>query len=296
MKILALSVCLLTGSATLPAWAQSDAGTGSQALELELRRLAQAQHLQYRALLILSTANQLSTVRVSPDQARADGALPKTLISSPQTLQLDTANLPSFALQRRGWHTAPSPTTNLAQLQRAYQIQMLALDQIDGRTALPLRFNPVDRWRYGTTLWVDRSTGLVVKTEVRSTDGQTLAQTMLAELEVIDSAQAPAADANAPAASVPPMHWRIQGLPEGFAVLASAPGSEGEQLVVSDGVASVSVFVEPLGAGQVPQRGQQQRGLLSSQAEVRGDYQLIAIGAVPPHTIERILNGVTPAE
>jgi sigma-E factor negative regulatory protein RseB len=173
---------------------------------------------------------------------------------------------------------------------------MLALDQIDGRAALPLRFNPVDRWRYGTTLWVDRSTGLVVKTEVRNIDGQPLAQTMLAQLEVLDAAPQtppPSSTAHAPPA---PVHWHIQGLPEGFSVLAAAPGADGEQLVVSDGIASVSVFIEPLSAGQQAQRGQQQRGLLSTQAEVRGDYQLIAVGAVPPHTIERILNGITPAQ
>jgi negative regulator of sigma E activity len=287
-----LVLALLGTLAASASWAQTD---DASRLEQELQHLAQSQHVKFRAMLILSMANELSTIRLDPSQTAADGALPRVLSIAADGLHLAQADGTQLVMQHQSWHGPVVNVHDLARLRQGYQVRMLAMDRVDGRDAVPLRFDPVDRWRYGTTLWVDRSTGLVVKTELRSIDGQTLAQAMLAELEVLDAAQDPVASV-ATAQVAAPVRWQVKGLPAGFSVITSAPGAEGEQLLVGDGIASVSVFVEPLVAGQTTQLGQQQRGLLATQAEVRGDYQLIAVGAVPPHTIERILNGLTPAD
>lgn len=295
MKPLALLlISALCCAAQAKAQAQSPDLATNQ-LQIELQRLAQAQHIRFRAMLIMSMANQLTTVRLAPGHARADGALPTELNVAPDGLRLEHSGNPALRLQQRSWHAPEVRADDLARIERGYRVQLLALDQIDGRDALPLRFDPVDRWRYGTTLWVDRSTGLVVKTEMRGIDGQTLAQAMLAQVELLDPASSPDTNPEAPRATQP-MRWQIKGLPDGFSVIRAAPEADEEQFLIGDGVASVSVFIEPLIDGRSAQRGSQQRGLLATQAEVRGDYQLIAIGAVPPATIERILNGLTPAD
>lgn len=265
-------------------------------LQVELQRLAQAQHVRFRAMLILSMANQLSTLRLAPDQARSDGALPSVLSIAADGLHLSAGDNTGMTLEHRSWHASNIKPTDLARIEQGYKVHLQALDRVDGRDALPLRFDPVDRWRYGTTLWVDRSTGLVLKTEVRGMEGQPLAQAMLAQLEILGQDQASAHSASPQHLPSAPQRWQIKGLPDGFAVLGAAPDAQGEQLLVGDGVATVSVFVEPIHDGQGVQRGHQQRGLLATHAEVRGDYQLIAVGAVPAATIERILNGLSPAD
>lgn len=301
MKRCALILACLLGGLQM-GFAQTATAPAPETLPEELQQLAQAQHLRFRALLITTAGNQLSTLRLDPDQIRSESQ-PRTLTVQEDRWTLLSSDIPVLgvgalnAQLREGGHP-------LARIAQGYRIQRLQADQVDGRPTQALRFDPVDRWRYGTTLWVDRASGLVVKSEVRGTDGQPLAQAMLAELEVLldDVPAARAAQATpqpvdpAPADSTAAAagDWRVQGLPEGFSVVQVARHHEGTQLVVSDGLAAVSVFVEPLAPGQSSQQGQQQRGLLATQAEVRGDYQLVAIGAVPPATLQRILNGVRP--
>jgi sigma-E factor negative regulatory protein RseB len=91
-------------------------------------------------------------------------------------------------------------------------------------------------------------------------------------------------------------HWTVADLPPGFRLVGhaadSAPGSR--HLLYSDGLASISVYVEPRGNAPV---GSHRRGALSVYGRALDHHQVVVVGDVPPATVERIARSVaTPAD
>ena len=92
--------------------------------------------------------------------------------------------------------------------------------------------------------------------------------------------------------------WSVPTLPPGFAktmaVRRSMPGKEHpfDQLVYSDGLATVSVFIEPLSASVKPVQGSSSQGIINVYARVVDDYQVTILGEVPAATVSQIGNAV----
>jgi sigma-E factor negative regulatory protein RseB len=97
-----------------------------------------------------------------------------------------------------------------------------------------------------------------------------------------------------------PVLWDTLKLPPGFRMSARAaqvmPGSEDpvSHLVFTDGIASVSVFVEshPSGDSDHPQSGAAQVGSSSAFSTVIEGHQVTAVGEVPPRTVRVIVDSV----
>lgn len=276
---------------SLTAAIAQESASADALVSAELSRVAAARNLHYSAQLVVVQGNQISLHRLKPDgQVSSEGE--QTLGADAAALELSQDGLPVLSLPRRPWQLLADEDSVAKSLRRGYRIEVLPLDVVDGRPALPLWFEPLDRWRYGSTLWIDRASGLVVKTELRNPDGQRLAQSVLTSLQIDVTGSEPLSDAP-PAQADLGAEWQVQGMPDGFGMVQVLRDGSGEQLLISDGLAAVSVFIEPLAAGQPGQNGVSQRGLLASIAQIRGDYQLVVIGVVPPPTVERLLNGVT---
>ena len=86
--------------------------------------------------------------------------------------------------------------------------------------------------------------------------------------------------------------WRVSALPRGFRLVGhaadSAPGAQ--HLLYSDGLASISVYVEPRAGAPT---GRHQRGALSVYGRAMDQHQVVVVGDVPPATVERIALSVT---
>ena len=66
-----------------------------------------------------------------------------------------------------------------------------------------------------------------------------------------------------------------------------------DQLVFSDGIASVSVFIEPLTKGQRPKKGHMLMGSTNMCANVVEGHQVIVVGEVPEMTVQSIAKAVS---
>jgi sigma-E factor negative regulatory protein RseB len=107
-------------------------------------------------------------------------------------------------------------------------------------------------------------------------------------------------DAKAVAASLDDSGWVFRNEVPGFKKsagmrrqLPSAP--DVLHFVFSDGLAAVSVFVEPLAAGQTrPEEGMFASGAINIYKRVVGDHLLVVLGEVPPLTLKRIGDGAEP--
>src|SRR6202046_3982168 len=151
-----------------------------------------------------------------------------------------------------------------ADVNEFYRIESLPDAHILGRAARVIAVNPKDQFRFGYRLWLDEKTAMPLKTQLCDSRGQVIEQIFFARLDmpesIPDSDLAPTVHtegmrwvrqgASADNASAALAAYRASQLPPGFRLTvqgaqtlggASAPASH---LVYSDGLATVSVFVE----------------------------------------------------
>jgi sigma-E factor negative regulatory protein RseB len=215
-----------------------------------------------------------------------------------------------------------------------YELRELAPTRVSGRDVRVLDVEPRDSYRYGYRLWIDAQSAMPLKSQLRAPRGEVLEQMVFTELrlpkQIADADLAPATDASGfrwarqPVSSVAAVNavsddaqgvWQSAALPPGFRMTLRAqqtlPGSNGPvtQWVFSDGLASVSVFVEQGAAVNAPNGAD--AGVAATSAAAAGDitqlgsssawsttvqgYRVTAIGEVPPDTLRAIASSMAPA-
>ena len=204
-----------------------------------------------------------------------------------------------------------------ARTARFYDIRQVAHMRIDQHDTRLITVMPRDQYRYGYRLWIDHQ-GMPLKIQLWDTrgGGRVIEQIAFASLKVLsaipDSAFEPGiatagfrwlrddASALAPARGHM-LNWSARWLPPGFQLALSAPqimpGRPGpvDHLVYTDGLASVSVFVErkPLDAASSRPRIESARMGASHvfSTLVRG-HRVTAVGEVPARTVRSIADSV----
>jgi len=198
-----------------------------------------------------------------------------------------------------------------------YRLELGERAMMLGRPARVLAVNPRDGYRFGYRLWIDEANKMPVRTDLCDAAGNMLEQVLFTSLHVggpiADAAFRPDVDASAfdwvrqggsaQNRAAEELPWRLLQLPPGFRIHSSVeqrlPGSEHPvmHLVLSDGLASVSVFIEePPAPPRQASEGQGRVGAAFVYARVVGGYQVTAVGEVPPQTVELIAAGVAPAK
>ena len=88
--------------------------------------------------------------------------------------------------------------------------------------------------------------------------------------------------------------WHVVDPPPGFTLRSARRLGASVQLLYGDGLASVSVYVEPVpgaGVGQTATRN----GAVNALAAWRGGRRVVAIGKVPAATVALFARNVQPA-
>jgi sigma-E factor negative regulatory protein RseB len=195
-----------------------------------------------------------------------------------------------------------------------YRIELVGRTRsVLGGPAQVLAVTPRDGYRFGYRLWVDEGSGMPVRTDLCDPQGKVVEQVVFTTLRLperiadADLQPSVAADGFAWVRQGPPLPpttanipWRVTRSPPGFALSSSSlqllPGGQKPvaHLVLSDGLASVSVFIETETAGTVPLRGQGRLGAANAFTTVIDGHQVTAVGEVPAHTVQNIANSVAP--
>jgi sigma-E factor negative regulatory protein RseB len=95
--------------------------------------------------------------------------------------------------------------------------------------------------------------------------------------------------------------WRAAQVPPGFRLSVSGmqalagSGAPVNHLVYSDGLATVSVFIQTPEPGKAPMQGTTRSGVASAFTTVVDGHQVTAVGEVPPRTLKFIASGLRPA-
>lgn len=173
-----------------------------------------------------------------------------------------------------------------------------------------VNIKPRDQFRYGYRLWLSQQHSLLMRSDLYAPNGEMLEKLMFTELElrstIAPELLAPTLntegftwrrDLNEPQPTKQAeLKWTVAALPQGFdlksATLRPMGDNPVQHLVYADGLASVSIFAEPLVPEHSPMQGLSQMGALSMYARVVEGHQITVVGEVPPATVEQIAHSV----
>ncbi len=199
-----------------------------------------------------------------------------------------------------------------------YDIREVARMRLNRRDTHVITVAPRDEYRYGYRLWIDDSTAMPLKTQLCDAHGHVIEQIVFASLtlspHIPDSAFKPDVSTEgyqwlrngtqARAAAAAPA-WYALRLPPGFRMTVRSaqrlPGAPGpvDHLVFTDGVASVSVFVEQQSRPVTEQGTVAQSSTVGSSSAfstVVDGHKVTAVGEVPPDTVRFIATQVKAQE
>lgn len=202
------------------------------------------------------------------------------------------------------------PSTDI-QFGSEYDVSVVSEERVAGRKAVLLAIRPHDEFRYGHRLWLDIETGFPLQTKLMSNDGATIEQVQFADISLDQEIHA---SALAPSTSIENFRWFTQPqreinhvvdspwnsdlLPAGFRVISThgvnLPGRDVPviHILYSDGLANVSVFIEPANDKKFARRSRV--GASNSYSVENGGYQVTAVGEVPAATVEKIATSMQP--
>jgi sigma-E factor negative regulatory protein RseB len=182
-----------------------------------------------------------------------------------------------------------------------YAARRVGTDRVAGFDADIVQMLPKDALRFGYRIWSEKKSGLVVKLQTLDETGKVLEQAAFSELQL----DAPVRMDRLAQMMAVPEGWRVEKaeavkttpLAEGWALRTAVPGfrsmscykrpAEGVlQWIFSDGLASVSLFVE-----EYDQKRHQQEGVFASGATHTltrrlQDWWVTAVGEVPAQTLK----------
>jgi len=202
----------------------------------------------------------------------------------------------------------PMFPVNLDQLKGQYTFHVEHQDRIAGQQARKIVIKPTDNYRYGHRLWVDENTGLLLKTQLLDDHGKLLEQFMFTQIQYLDKVPEDmlkpratgkeytwyeAQDTTEPADANGKYTWLVQELPRGFVSdtthFQRMPDKMlVEHLVFSDGLASVSVFIEKNKDKDSTLMGASRMGAVNAFGRTLDDYHIITVGEVPRRTVRMI--------
>lgn len=181
-----------------------------------------------------------------------------------------------------------------------YRAELGGRGRVAGHEAQIVDIPARDGWRYGYRLWLHADTGLPLRVDLLDAGGDAIEQVAFTELRL--DAPADADLRPAPGARPVPVRtaaarddvaprWRVPVPPPGYVLRTSRTVGDGVQMLYSDGLASVSVYVERAGEG-VRGATTSRRGAVHARSYVVDGWRVVAIGKVPLATVDRFARTV----
>jgi sigma-E factor negative regulatory protein RseB len=208
----------------------------------------------------------------------------------------------------------PIPTEPRS-IESYYQYQLGGAQRIAGKSCQIVEILPLDDYRFGHQYCIEKETGIPLKVARMNTDGKIVEQMVFTEVNfptAIDPKRFEykkrtegfnISHISRPESRVGENTFKFSGLPMGYKVdsalfqPASAGESEFYQLVISDGLANVSLFVSPDKNQGGSMKSILRSGAVHAMERMQDGYHLTAVGEVPEKTLSVILDSfVTPQQ
>jgi sigma-E factor negative regulatory protein RseB len=193
-----------------------------------------------------------------------------------------------------------------------YKFKIGSFNRVAGQVAKKISIIPVDEYRYGYELWLDQFSGLLLKWVLYDSERKPIAKLMFTELNLGDDILLEELKSNTPfedfvklesgmpeseLLSKSTLEWKPATLPPGFKLSNhSVQEEKGENVfehqVYSDGLASVSVYIENAKPDSGSEQGVSKLGTANAFSRSLGTKQVTVIGEVPSVTVQAIAQAV----
>lgn len=289
-----------------------------------LQKAAQAaRELSYQGIFMYQSGANARSVQITHmsygqgEYARLvvlDGSPREVLSQGKDVVIFNPKNEKVMIEKRRAQNMFPAllPST-LDSIKECYQVRMGKEERIGGRSGQLVILEPKDKYRYTYKFWTDREYGLLLKALSANERHEPMEQFAFSQLTLLntqtmdwfqpsvkpDKQYVMEEDTSPSNATPQQLSWSVDKLPAGYhkvdEVTRTVPGkpSPVTQVVFSDGLASVSLFIEPLMKGVAPKVGHTAMGATNFYANVLDDHQIVVVGEVPEATVSQIANTVS---
>lgn len=190
-------------------------------------------------------------------------------------------------------------------LKKYYLMELGEQDRIANKSTQIIRMIPRDKQRYGYTFWLDQESGFLLKCNLLSSQGKVLEQQMYSNVELLTKAPENQIDMAqlshykklelSSDKDIVARKWRVNRIPRGFLLTRSVKTQQDSyHMVFSDGMASVSVFIEPRKKKQQLAVGRSSMGSVHAFSTYLHGKYVTAIGEVPASTVRMMAQSIHP--
>lgn len=291
---------------------------------------AAARHLSYSGTFVYQQANQVRTSRITHildgktevEKLELLDGKPREFIRRNDEMICYLPEAKTVLIEKRMANDVfPALlASNATALANYYNVKKSGQGRIAGHLSQAILLDPKDNLRYGYKLWADKATGLLLRAQTLNEKGEMVEQISFSSIKIgrinRRSVRPSITNTNGWQVENAVMHqvdlsrWHIRAVPPGFKkireikrlitdsrvqdaskVNSTAPSQrEVSQIVYSDGLAAISIFIEP--STMLRAEGAMQQGATNIVGKRHGDYWLTIVGEVPSAAIKQVANSI----
>jgi sigma-E factor negative regulatory protein RseB len=199
-----------------------------------------------------------------------------------------------------------------SELKRYYNFSVVGKERMTGRQATVIEVHPKDPYRYGYQLWLDEDTGMLLKSDLVNENGEAVEQIMFTEInikdEIPDEQLEPTIssqgykwfkqDEQTEVGEIKDSQWEVMRLPAGY--MQGMHETHGlptsrmpvEHLMFTDGISSVSVYIEEMSKSKPMMKGFSQIGAVNAYTTIMSSHYVTVVGEVPKSAVKLIADSV----
>ena len=301
------------------AQAQTQGQSAAEAMTLLRRIYPATEKLSFTGTFVYQQGERTETSRITRlagpggavERVEVLDGMPREIVRTRDTVRCYLPESQTVKVERRTDARAfpamlPEQISDLA---RNYTITRGETVRIAGFDCEAVVLTPKDNLRYGYTLWADVNSGMLLKARTFNHKGETVEQFSFAQLAI----------GNVPRDRVKTRHlaqnWRVEDAAvapanlgrSGWTVGAELPGFRkiievtrrlsaarpAGQMVYSDGMAAVSVFIEPTaGRAEALRPGPSSLGAFHIYTREVANHIVTVVGEAPAASVQRIADTV----
>ncbi len=328
--LLTLGALGLTAGTAMASAEAATAATAATASDTEALNLLQkvataAQKLTYSGVFVYQSGKRNETSHIAHlfdgkneiERLQVLDGSPREVIRKNQEVSCYLPEQKLRIVEKRGSQRQFFPLNlpdGLTKLSDHYAIRSGPAGRVAGVDSQSIILEPRDKNRFAHQLWVEPKSGLLLKASMLDEKDQPLETFAFTQVRLGGLS---AKDLLKPPAQVAPADWQVQSVEAkestaeeeslwqfnhalpGFHRTAGmkrqlrANGPESLQLIFSDGLASISVFIEPASAEAKPQsNGAVNLGPVNVFKRQTPHHLLVVMGDVPADALQRFAEGI----
>jgi len=303
----------------------ADTGETADAMAWLKKIAAASRQINYAGNFVYQHGNQVETSRIA-HFANAGGEYEKleTLDGPPREIVRNNDNVTCYlpdtktvVIEKRATHHFPTALPEqMSGISDNYVVKKGEQDRVAGFDCQSIALEPRDNLRYGHKFCVELATGLPLRARMYSDNNEMVESFTFTQLIIGNAvskdmlksrfagkSQAWRVDKSAleQAETSADIGWVLRNQPAGFQKLTEMRRSiagrsvQVSHIVYSDGIAAVSVFIEPMPKSPPP-AGPTYQGAVNIYVKSQADQMVTVVGETPARTVKQIAESLSPRD